>query len=265
MFLRGLICVLACLLAVLLLSPISTSAQTLVVRDAQGLVLLNQSLGVLTGGTSVTDVTLQAAATYIAGSDQEGGAATLEATANQQAHIYLNLVGGQRQEIRNGPAGDWIGTDRVEHPMALHNCWMDATWFFPALTFETALNDSQVSLVYVGQESRGGLAVQHLQISRVLSSQTAEVTALVQKLSSMDVYLDAASSLPVALDFNLHPDNDASTNIPVEIQFANYQPVSGMLVPFHIQKYLQFGLMLDLNVSSVTVNSGIPQTEFTVQ
>jgi hypothetical protein len=65
MFLRGLTflwaSLWACLLALVVLSPISASAQTTVVRDPQALALLNQSLSVLTGGTSVTDVTLQAA------------------------------------------------------------------------------------------------------------------------------------------------------------------------------------------------------------
>ena len=57
---------------------------------------------------------------------------------------------------------------------------------------------------------------------------------------------------------------DANTNIPVEIQFGNFQSISGGLVPFRIQKYLQGSLTLDLVVTNVSINSGVPSSVFTL-
>ena len=59
----------------------------------------------MAGGTALTDITIQANANYVAGSDEETGTATLVARGNAQSLITLNLSGGQRQEIRNGIAG----------------------------------------------------------------------------------------------------------------------------------------------------------------
>ena len=99
---------------------------------------------------------------------------------------------------------------------------------------------------------------------RAPSGQTADVTALILRLSTMDIYFDPQSFLPLVLDFNTHPDIDANTNLPVEIQFGNFQNISGGLVPFRIQKYLQGSLLLDLVITNVSINSGVPSTVFTL-
>jgi hypothetical protein len=48
----------------------------------------------------------------------------------------------------------------------------------------------------------------------------------------MDFYLDAATFLPAAANLNIHPDSDATTNIPVQVLYSNYQNVNGILVQF---------------------------------
>jgi len=46
----------------------------------------------------------------------------------------------------------------------------------------------------------------------------------------MDLYLDATTLLPAFLDFNVHPDQNTATNIPIEIQYGVYQSFKGVLV-----------------------------------
>ena len=57
-------------------------------------------------------------------------------------------------------------------------------------------------------------------------------------------------------------DDDASTNIAVEIDFSNYQLVNGILVPFHITKVWQGNPLLDFTVTNMAVNSGLPDSLF---
>jgi len=240
------------------------AAPQAVVRDPQALTLISSSLKALTGQAAVNDVIVQATAAYVAGSDQESGAATLTARGNQQSLVQLNLDGGPRQEIRNGPAGAWSGPDGTAHSMAIHNCWTDGSWFLPTLTLEAVLADPQLAVAYLGPDASKGRPLLHLQVARALPGQSASVTALILRHSAMDIYFDPQSFLPVVLDFNTHPDSDAGTNLPVEIQFGNFQNASGALVPFHIQKYLQGTLTLDLVVTKVAINSGVPQSEFAI-
>jgi len=250
-------------LTTLVLSPMNAQT-TAPVRDPQALTLIASSLKALTGSTTVNDVILQATANYVAGSDEETGTAALTASGNQQSLVQLNLSGGARQEIRNGPAGTWTGPDGTAHAMATHNCWTDASWFFPALTLEAIAADPQTSVSYLGTDTSKGTPLLHIQVTRAPASQTADVTALILTLSTMDIYLDPQSFLPVVLDLNTHPDTNANVSLPVEIQFGNFQSLNGALVPFHIQKFLQRSLLLDLTVTNVVVNSGVPASTFTL-
>ena len=90
-------------------------------------------------------------------------------------------------------------------------------------------------------------------------------TALIQQASAMDLYLDSTTYLPVALEFNTHPENNALQDIPVRIEYGDYRAAGTGKAPYRIQKYLQGTLLLDIAVSSVAVNPGIPSTEFSLR
>lgn len=237
--------------------------QTAPVRNPQAVILLGQAISRLNStSVPVSDVSLTANAAYTAGSDQESGTATLEASGVLLSRLVLNLSNGQREEIRNGSAGAWVGTDGTAHAMALHNCWVDAAWFYPLLSLEAASSDPTVSVGPGTQTTLNGEAIDELILSRTVPNQAAGVTAEIQQLSTVDLFLDGSTLLPVELDFDLHPDNDANQDIPVEIQFSGYRPVGGALVPFHIQKFIQHNLLLDLQISGATVNSGLTAADF---
>jgi hypothetical protein len=250
-------------LMTLISSPIRAQT-TIPVRDPQALTAIASSLKALTGGTTVNDVILQTTASYVAGSDEESGTATLTASGNLMSLVQLNLSGGTREEIRSGPAGVWIGPDGAAHSMFTNNCWTDASWFFPVLTLEAVSANPQLSVSYLGPDTSKGTPLIHLRVASVLSGQDPTVTALVTTLSTMDLYLGPQSLLPLVLDFNVQPDTGISMNVPVEMRFGNFQTVSGVLVPFDIQKYLQGTLLLDFKVANVTVNSSVPPDTFTL-
>jgi hypothetical protein len=243
----------------------AASAQpTAAVSDPNAIALASRALQSLAGGTALSDITLQANATYIAGSDEEVGTVTLVARGNAQSLVTLNLTGGQRQEVRNGVAGMWVGPDGTPHAMAGDNCFLDADWFFPAFSLAALAGDPTLVIRFIGQEIHAGQPVHQLVLFHSLSGQTPEVIAFVQQFSAMDLYLDVSSLLPTAIAFNIHADDDSAVSIPVEIQFADYRPVNGVQVPFRIRKLLQRTLTLDLTVANAAINSGVPPSMFTI-
>lgn len=256
----------------------------------QAVALLQQSLSVLIGSTTVTDVTLTGSAQRIAGSDDETGTANVTAMAGGYSKLSLNFPSGLRSEIRNPsaiplpgalppnapaamaqaaqPVGAWSGPDGALHPMVSHNVMTDATWFFPAFTLANVIASQTSVLSYVGQGTLNGQSVLHVSASQqlpTLSNVPAQMTGLPQHLSQTDLYLDPTTSVPVALAFNIHPDGNASLDIPTQIQFSNYQAVNGMLVPFHVQKFLNNSLVLDLQFTNATFNSGLAAANFQIQ
>ena len=146
--------------------------------------------------------------------------------------------------------------------MAIHNCWVDAAWFFPALTLQGLQTDATLGAVYLGATQWNGVAAVQLEFFHIIPWQTADMTAEIQNLSVVDLYLDPKSLLPLAEDYNTHPDNDFIRTIPVGIRFGNYQPVAGVAVPFHMQRYFQGTLVLDLTLTNAAINSGVTAALF---
>ena len=244
---------------------LSISAQQTTTQATQALAFLQSALAALAGANPVTDVTLSGTAHYIAGSDDETGTATLKAIVGA-SRIDLNLSSGTRSEIQNivdAPVGTWSGPDGVAHTIADHNLLLiDPAWFFPAFPVSRGLSSGYVA-TYVGQETWNSLAVQHLSISQQ-PADTSDASMLEQHLSQVDLYLDASTYLPVAIDFNIHPDNDAGLDIPIEVRFLDYRSVDGAQVPFHIQRFLNNGLVLDLQFQTITFNSGLTASSFSL-
>ncbi|HKV27309.1 MAG TPA: hypothetical protein VJN90_03410 [Candidatus Acidoferrales bacterium] len=261
------------LVFVLLFSAASIQAQqsptpTPASRDAQAVVILQKSLAAQLGTTTVNDVTLTGSANWIAGSDNETGSVTLKATAVGKGRVDLSLSDGQRSEVIDAsqatPAGSWCGSDGAWHAMVAHNLMSDPSWFFPAFLISRALSKSSYAISPMEAETQDGIAVEHVQVYQVPNF-SGSGAMLLQSLSQIDIYLNSTTLLPLSIAFNAHPDNNALVDIPIGIKFSNYQTVQGISVPYHVQKYIQNGLALDLTVSSLQLNSGLSASDFQVQ
>jgi hypothetical protein len=162
-----------------------------------------------------------------------------------------------RQASATGAKGLWTIAG-ASHSMAAHNMQTDSAWFYPLFVVERLLSDPNVIVSYVGTQS-GTLHILAAEGSQEQSTMPG------QHLSQVDLYLDAVSFLPVGLGFNLHPDNNALVDIPVYVQFLNYQQVAGVDVPMRVRKFLNNTLTMDIQVQSVAMNTGLSLTDFTAQ
>jgi hypothetical protein len=249
--------------------PASQQVSPVASSSTQATTLLAHSLAALTGQAAVTDVTLSGAARRIAGSDDDTGTAVFKALASGAGRMDLSLSSGQRSEVCDlsaaTPAGAWSGPDRIFHPIVLHNLFSEPTWFFPAFAITHKLSASSYVATYVGHETRKEQAVEHISVSQISSAQFTPGSPLLQHLTKVDFFLNSDSLLPVAIAFNIHPDDNALLDIPIEIEFNDYRVVSGAQVPYHIQKYLNNGLVLDFQAQSVTFNTGLTAAHFAAQ
>jgi hypothetical protein len=223
-------------------------------------------LAALSGGTSITDVTLSGAAQRIAGSDDESGTTVLKAIAVGASSVNLSLPSGTRVEIQNcstaPPTGTWSGPDGISHTIAYHNLLTGPAWFFPAFTISQGLSASGYVATYIGAETRNGQAVQHVSLSQPSLFPNSSGGPSPGHMSQVDFFLDSTTFLPAAITFNIHPDNNLLLDIPVEINFSGYTAVSGAQVPYHIQKYINNTLTLDLQLQNATFNSGLTVGSF---
>lgn len=207
---------------------------------------------------AITDVLLSGTASWTMGSDNEIGQVVLKARARGQSRIDLALGGGPRSEIRtNDPlnpqyetlaSGQWASR-------AYHNSWVDANWFFPALS---ALVVGPHNGFVLGTVSDSA----HLYAQFQIANQRPGITSQIQALSTVLYEVEPSTLLPAAIHFYTHPDDNLVVNIPIDVHFSDYRVVSGVQVPFRIQRYVNGTLQLDVTISSATINPGLADSDF---
>lgn len=244
--------------------PQTTSATA---SSVQATTLLAQAAKALTGSAVVNDVTLTGTAEWIAGSDDETGTATYRGLAGAY-RLDLTFRSGTRSQfvspVNGLPAGNWIGFDGVSHSIADHNLMVDSG-FFPLFGIAGLNASSNTTLTYVGPETRNNTPVIHISASQQFRKFSADIAALMQHLSQVDIYLDPTTLLPVFYVYQSHPDNDAGLDIPTEIHYSNYQSIGGVQTPLRIQKSMNGSLVLDLQFQNASLNTGLTATQITTQ
>jgi len=230
---------------------------------------LQQSLATLVGNASLTDVTLTGSVRRIAGSDDESGTSALEALTTGESRMDLSLPSGPHTEVvaigNNCLSGNWSGPDGVAHPISNHNLLTDTAWFFPVFTVGRIISSGKYIVSYVGHETRNGQAVEHFIAYQPSTVQLPAGIPTFSHLTQMDLFLDSITLMPAALAFNIHPDNNMGLDIPVEIRFSDYRSVSGVQIPFHIEKFVNNSLMLDFQAQTVAINTGLTSSTFSAQ
>lgn len=236
--------------------------------DQQSTLLISEAISAIAGDTSITDSTMTGTAT--SGTDAAAsGTISLEMLATQYGRLDLVWPSGSFSLIRNDNNPDECGI-RVDSSsaksvaIAPHQCWMPAAWFLPLswLTFAMAPN---AVTAYVGPESHNDIKTDHIHVYQDFSDQSKPVRTLLQGLTSVDLYLDCASHLPVAIGLSDTTDDNAGANLPGEIQFSNYQKSDTATLPYEIKRFSQGVLLLDITLSKVLLNSGLTSSDFQLQ
>ena len=241
--------------------------QQLVTSDPEALKILQLSLGALSGGRSVTDVTLVGSVHYIAGSDDRTGSVTYVALPSF-SRMEMIFAEGKRLETQSTaadvPFGQWSTSDGATHDIAQHNVLTDPGWL-SIFILTRFLPPQAAVLTFVGNEIRNDVSVLHITAYREFPDVPGEAGSLLAQGSKVQIYLDSSSLFPIAIAFNAHAEDDLRFSIPSEIRFSDYRFVSGVNIPFHIQKFFNNSLTHDLRFSRVVLNTGITAAQFSAQ
>jgi hypothetical protein len=202
----------------------------------------------------VKSVEMAGTAMWHYGSDEQTGRVALTAFANGQSQMTLHLSRGTRIETQNtftdaDRTCTWTGFDGIAHNVSPHNCWLSTVWFLPQITLQAGAGAPDGFISFAATSDSNTIILHS--VRRMTAVRDSKTTDLVVSLSSVDLGIDYASGLPQWLLFNIHPDNDGGTNLPVEVDFSDYRTTNGITVPFHIQKLINHTLVLDLQISTV--------------
>lgn len=239
-------------------TPISTNS-------AQATLLIAQAVGAITGNLPISDATV--AGTAELASTNERGNATFKMLGTQYGRVDLALPSGTQSVVRNDSDSNCgVSLDSVGHRSTppRHQCWLAPAWFSPLAWLNSATTMDSI-ILYVGAETHNGILTERIHVYRDFANRPTAARTLLQDLTRFDLYLDSVSHLPIAIGFADHPDNNAGGDLPAEIQFSDYRKTGTATLPFHIRRLSQHALLLDITVSTVALNSGLSQSEFSVQ
>jgi len=206
------------------------------------------------GITPVSSAVLTAVVRAYAGSQQSSGQATLTASADGSSSVVLQLGSGERSESQdtfaNGQGCTWTGSDGQTHTPAAQNCLLPVAWFLPEVSLFSTQQPSSGTLS--AEASNGNGPVLHWAMSPAPGISASQLNSL-PSLGSYDLHVDPLTGLPSSLTYDLHPDNNAADNIPVSVAYSEYQTINGVAIPFHIQRYLNGTLSLDITLSNAVI------------
>jgi hypothetical protein len=248
----------AILMSLLLTSDTAVANTQKQQSDASAIAWAMKAMSALTGGVPVNGATLSGTVVQGDDPDQNSVPVTLQATGVSASEVDITTSKGVRSVIRSldssgRPSGTWIDINQQQHPIALHSCWTDAVWFFPALSELSSYTDPSLVFLDLGQEQHLGATVEHIRVYRNLPGDQNKA-ALVAKLSTVNYYLDINTAVPIAMSFMDHPNEDLLTNLPVRIEFSNCRLVGLRLVPYQITRYTHENPQSQITVSNANLN-----------
>lgn len=218
---------------------------------------------------------------WTAGAGTDSGTVRLEAAGAGFSRVDLELGGGSRITIRDRKSGrsGWIprgstqasgalasaaapgGTGEAAHALPAGDAFWPAVWFFPAL----ALSESGTPRATVagGSTTFNGTGAERLSLALKLPQRSAKMTAEIARLSEADFVLDAKTHLPLALDFLRYPGGLTNrAGVRVEIRYGDWRPVSGVEVPYRIERWINGTRQLLITINSAQINPPLDAGDF---
>lgn len=223
--------------------------------------LVRQLAAVFSEGRVVQRVQLSGSATWYAGTLQASGTVNLTAAADgtSQMQLALEKIGARTEShagIGMSATCQWTGDDGLSHQILSGDCWRPVVWFLPTLLLQPSVFSSDEKMTDLGLTTVGAGSVmyRHLQSQLTFSNVQGKSSAELAALGSADYGLDPETLLPVVLSYSTLPDNGAAIPVAIEVHYSDYRTIDGSRIPFHIQRYVNSALQLDILVNSAQLN-----------
>jgi hypothetical protein len=217
-----------------------------------------QAQTAVSAGKPFSVVNLTATAEWTAGATHESGTAQLQAKVDGSTNVQLSLGPVSRTEIETktdySRTCTWIDAAGGSHDIPGPNCMIAIPWFAPSLfTQPVSRLPGLVEMTDGGVVTRNNSTFHEVSyLLNLVEANTASAQTAIGQ-STVNVFYDPQTFLPVSLEYFVHPDNNDLKNIPVRVGFSNYQSVSGVMLPFHVEKYVNRTLQLTLDVTSSSI------------
>jgi hypothetical protein len=227
-------------------------------RDAQAVAIVQQSLVVM-GGTVANDSVATGAVVISAGENQQSGSVRILTKGITHCGEEYKTGNLDVKEIY----ADGIGVQwQTSAPKEMGAQWAFSaqTAIYPAFILASILNNADSAFEYVGVESIGTGKAHHVRAWNTFASHS-KMKGLAE-FTIKEIWIDSSSLLPVKVAFERRDSAGASPRIPVEVRYADYRNVGGVVYPHAVEKYFNGSLWATVRIVSVSLNSGLTYADF---
>jgi hypothetical protein len=208
---------------------------------------------------TVHSLTLTGTAEWISGSLHQSGTVSLQASADGSSTAQINMGTASRTETQTS-LGDsrscqWADAQGLTHQMDGPTCYIAVPWFAPALFIQPG--PSVAGLLTIsddGQVVNNGMTLRQVSYVTPLKGKDPTAASSLTELTRVKLFFDPQTLLPISMEYYAHADNDSKSRIRMKVVFSDYRTVSGLPVPFHIDRYFNNTLQLSIIVSDASLN-----------
>lgn len=245
------------LCVLLLISFSHTFAQQTVTKDPTAMAIVQQCLAAMGAGQNFVDVQGDGTTTAYGDSGVVTQPITLQATGVASIRSAVSKPSGTRTYLTDG-ARMCVNNVFVDLPPDEQ---ADLAWrridFVPALNILSAYNDPNIQVLYQGADAVNGATTDVITIGFV-SAGTSDPTQVPQRR----FWIDRGTSLLIKVGLTTTANSGNTPGPVAEMFMSSYQVTGGFAVPMSQATYVDGKLSEDLELTSVTFNSGLDASLF---
>jgi hypothetical protein len=251
------------LFSVLLLLSLVTlaAAQTVPPRDPQAVAVLVSAFKAL-GGNLPADSVATGNIQIVAGSRTETGTIRILTRGFDQTVEDIQTAETHRSVVYSKGLATQVDGSTAK-PLQLELAVTSQSPDCPIAFIGSALNNTNVGMAYLGLESLNGTSAHHIRIWTL--PPTVKGMEHLADFSAKNLWIDAATGLPVKVAYARREALGASPAIPLEISYSEYRNISGVQYPFHIEKSYNGTPWMTITINTVQFGRGLTDADFPVR
>jgi hypothetical protein len=230
-------------------------------RDARAVAVLQQA-AVAMGGAAPADCVATGTVTIVSGSKTDSGTVRILTRGLSQSVEEFQTSDGTLSEVfSDGVAAAKVGLEQKEKSLE----WASSaqSTLFPLVFIASALSNPDTAFEYVGLEALDGTSAHHIRFWNTFAS-NPRVKHLAE-FSTRDIWINVANGLPIKVVYERREASGAAPRIPMGARYSDYRSVGGVLFPHSIVKIVNGTDWATIQISSVSINTGLAASTFSVQ
>ena len=211
---------------------------------------------------TIQDLTASGNITYFWGDQEVEGNATILARGPDQFRLNATLPEGKSTWIVNRGQVTLTKADGTVRKSTTNNALVTGAVTFPEAKVALFLADPRVGLQY-GLSTLDGVAVYHIraQIQPPASTNPRSSTAS-NRPGLLDMFYEVNTCHLIKTQDVFYPTTNVQDSYPHELFFGDFRQSQGHLMPYAIIERFAGQTTWMLRLQSVTLNTGVPNSEF---